>query len=203
MKNTDPRVDAYIAKAADFAKPVLRHLRKLVHEECPEAVETIKWGMPSFVLDGKILCGMAAFKAHCTFGFWNREVRRGLRRDGSGEDAMGDLGRIAGLADLPPAADLRRGVRKAAALIRTPAPARTPRPRKTARALPIPADLAAALKKSPKVKAAFDAFSPSHRNEYVEWITGAKRDETRAKRLATALAWIAQGKSRNWKYETC
>ena len=199
----DQRVDAYIAKSADFARPVLRHLRKLVHEECPEALETIKWGMPSFVLDGKILCGMAAFKAHCTFGFWKREVRRALGRDESSGEAMGDLGRISGLADLPSAAVLRRGVRKAAALIRRPAPAGAPRPRKPARALPVPADLAAALRKRPKAKAHFEGLSPSHRNEYVAWITEAKRDETRAKRLATALECLADGKHRNWRYESC
>jgi len=204
VKTTDPRIDAYIGKSAGFAKPVLRHLRKLVHEECPEAGETIKWGMPSFVLDGKILCGMAAFKAHCTFGFWNRDVRRAFRQSGAkADEAMGDLGRITSLAELPPPADLRRAVRRAAKLIRTPAPARAPRPRRQARALPVPPDLASALRRNRRAAATFQDLSTSRRNEYVEWITDARRDETRAKRLATALEWLADGKSRNWKYETC
>ncbi len=204
MKKADPRVDAYIARSAPFARPVLQHLRALVREACPEAEETIKWGMPSFVLNGKILCGMAAFKAHATFGFWQRGMTAVLASDGRGaSDAMGSLGRITGLADLPSDAAMRRYVKKAAALTLAPAAGRAPRPRKPARALPVPADLAAALMRNPAAKKAFEEFSPSRRNDYVEWITEAKRDETRAKRLATAIEWLAEGKARNWKYETC
>ena len=204
MKKTDPRVDAYIAKSAPFARPILRRLRGLVRTACPQAEETIKWGMPAFVLDGKILCGMAAFKAHATFGFWRRELRQAVGPRGSkADEAMGNFGRIGSLADLPSDAAMRGYIRKAAALTLAPAPGRTPRPRKPARALPVPADLAAALRKNRAASSAFDGFSPSRRNEYVDWITEAKRAETRATRLATAVAWIAEGKSRNWKYEKC
>jgi uncharacterized protein YdeI (YjbR/CyaY-like superfamily) len=204
VTKSDPRVDAYIAKSAPFAKPILRHIRALVRGACPEAGETIKWGMPSFVLDGKILCGMAAFKAHCTFGFWNRDVRRAFRQRGAeADEAMGDLGRITALDELPPAADLRRAVKLAASLIREPAPARTPQARRRARALPVPTDFAAALRKNAKAKAQFESFSPSHRNEYVAWITEAKRAETRVRRLATAVEWLSEGKHHNWRYESC
>lgn len=204
MKKTDPRIDAYIAKSAEFARPVLRHLRALVHEACPEAEETMKWSSPSFLHNGKILCGMAAFKAHATFGFWHKEMATVLGKDGaSADEAMGSLGRITSLADLPSDAAMRHYIRKAASLNESEAPGR-PRPaRKPAAALPVPGDLAAALKKSKAAAATFEGFSPSHRNEYVEWITGAKREETRAKRVATTLEWLAEGKRHNWKYEKC
>jgi len=204
MKNTDPRVDAYIAKSADFARPVLRHLRKPVHEGCPGAEETLKWSAPAFLHGGRILCEMAAFKAHCTFGFWHKEMAAVLGSDGErAGEAMGSLGRITSLDDLPSDAAMLRYIRKAAALNDSGAPGR-PRPAaKPAKARPVPADLAAALKKNRKAAATFEGFSTSHRNEYVEWITEARRDETRAKRLATALEWLADGKHRNWRYESC
>jgi uncharacterized protein YdeI (YjbR/CyaY-like superfamily) len=204
MPKTDPRIDAYIAKSAEFARPILRHLRKLVHEACPEAEETMKWSHPTFIYGGKILCGMAAFKAHGTFGFWHREMEKVLRKDGArADEAMWSLGRITRLADLPSDAAMRRYIRKAASLNESDAPGRPQPARKPATPLPVPADLAAALKKNRTAAATFEKFSPSHRRDYIEWITGAKRDETRAKRLATTLEWLAEGKSRNWKYENC
>ena len=204
MAKKDPRVDAYIAAAAPFAKPILRHLRKVVHEGCPEIEETIKWGMPSFVLDG-IVCGMAAFKAHATFGFWNEKaVSKALGQNvGKAEkEAMGQFGRITKRSDLPSAAALRKMVRIAAALDRSGV--RAVRGKKPRRAeLSVPPDLAAALRKHARARTTFEAFAPGHRRDYIEWITEAKREETRAKRLATTLEWLAQGKRRNWRYEKC
>jgi len=201
---TDARIDAYIAKAAEFARPILKHLRALVHEACPGAVETMKWSHPSFLHNGKILCGMAAFKAHAVFGFWHKEMPEVLGKDGANADeAMWSFGRITNLADLPSDAAMRRYVRAAAKLNESDAPARPRTARKPATALPVPADLAAALKKNKAAASTFEGFSPSHRNDYVEWITGAKRDETRAKRVATTLEWLAEGKRHNWKYEKC
>ncbi len=204
MKNGDPRVDAYIAKSSGFAQPILRHLRKLVHEACPDVEETLKWSMPSFLHGGKILAGMAAFKEHCTFGFWHQEMVAVLGPDGDKEStAMGSLGRITSLEDLPSDRKLLGYIRKAAALNESGAPAR-PRPaRKTAAPVEAPKDLAAALKKNKAAAATFEKFSPSHRREYVEWITEARRDETRKKRLSTTIEWLAEGKPRNWKYENC
>ncbi|MCM3876354.1 MAG: YdeI/OmpD-associated family protein [Thermoanaerobaculia bacterium] len=204
MKNTDPRVDAYIAKSAPFARPILTSLRAAVHAACPEAEETLKWSCPSFVTNGKILCGMAAFKAHATFGFWHQGMTDVLGEDGGKADtAWGSLGRITGVGDLPPAKTLRVWIRKAAALNASDAPSR-PRPaRRPAAPVAVPPDLSAALKKNRKAAATFESFPPSHRREYIEWITEAKRDETRQKRLATTLEWLAEGKARNWKYENC
>ena len=204
MKNTDPRIDSYIEKSADFAKPVLRHLRELVHEACPDAEETLKWRSPSFTYRGRIMCGMMAFKQHATFGFWHKGMEEVLEKGGDkGDEAWGSLGRLTGLADLPSDKALLEYVKTAARLNESDAPAR-PRPaRKPAAPAPVPADLAAALKKNRKAAATFEKFSSSHRRDYIEWITEAKRDETRAKRLATTLEWLAQGKSRNWKYENC
>ena len=199
---TDARIDAYIAAAAPFARPILRHLRKLVHAGCPDVVETIKWGHLSFEHSGKILCGIAAFKAHATFGFWHREMEQIITRDRGGvEGAMGLMGRIASLADLPDDKTMLRYIKTAVALLDSGKPARPPpKPKKP---LPVPADLAAALKKNKKAAAAFEGFPPSHRRDYIEWITEAKRPETRATRLATTIEWLSAGKRRNWKYENC
>jgi uncharacterized protein YdeI (YjbR/CyaY-like superfamily) len=201
-RTTDPRVDAYLERAAPFARPILRHLRTVVHKSCPVAEETLKWGHPSFTYHGKILCGMAAFKAHCTFGFWHAQMTKMLQRDFKvTATAMGHLGRLEKLADLPPDRTLRAYIQRAAELLDAGVPARKrPKPKPEAK---VPPDLAAALKKSKKAAATFTGFSPSHRREYIEWITEAKRDETRASRLATTLEWLAQGKPRNWKYLNC
>ncbi len=204
MKNTDARIDAYISKAAPFAKPILRQLRKLVHEVSPEVEETMKWSSPTFVHRELILCGMAAFKEHCTFGFWHQGMTAVLGPDGDkAPTAMGSLGRITSLDDLPSAAKLASYIRTATALNESDAPAR-PRPaRKPAAPVAVPKDLATGLKKNKAAATTFCALSPSHRKEYVEWITEAKRDETRQKRLATTLEWLAEGKTRNWKHENC
>ncbi len=203
-RSRDPRVDAYLAKSAEFARPVLAHLRALVHEACPEATETIKWGMPSFEHAGRILCGMAAFKAHCTFGFWHQGMEKILGSHGDkAPAAMGSLGRITSRADLPRDAELKRFVRAAARLNESGAPARPPRPARPAKVPPVPADLAAALKKNAAAAKVFAAFPPGKRKDYIEWLIEAKRDATRQARLATAVQWMAEGKARNWKYEAC
>ena len=194
MVHIDPRVDAYIAKSADFAKPILTHVRALVHEACPDVVETMKWGNPSFDHHG-LLCSMGAFKSHCTVGFWKGELL-GLTREGG---SMGHFGRITSMTDLPAKSTLVKLVKQAAKLnedgVTVARPARAPRAE-----LQVPADLTAALKKNKKAMTAFQSFPPSHRREYIEWITQAKREETRQKRLQTAIVQIAEGKPQNWKY---
>jgi len=200
MGTTDPRVDAYIAKSADFAKPILEHLRQVVHGACPDVQETIKWGMPNFMHGGKILANMAAFKAHCAFGFWQRDAVAGTPKD---SDAMGQFGRIESLKDLPSKTQLSSLVKKAAALIDS-----GEKPVRAAKSPPkpppvAPEDLLAALARNAAARKTFEAFAPSHRREYIEWITEAKRPETRQKRLAQTVEWLAEGKSRNWKYENC
>lgn len=196
MPTTDPRIDAYIAKAAPFAQPILVHLRALVHATCPDVEESIKWGAPFFLYRG-LFCHMAAFKQHCAFGFWKWKQVVG---EDAPEDAMGQFGRIQTLADLPPEKTIVAYLRKAMALNEAGVPAAT-RARKTPRPeAEVPDDLAAALKKHAKARRAFEAFGPSHRRDYIEWIVEAKREETRAKRLATTLEWLAEGKPRNWKY---
>ncbi|MHA3795172.1 YdeI/OmpD-associated family protein [Sphingomonas sp. YL-JM2C] len=195
---SDPRIDAYIDRAAPFARPVLAHLRDLVGKSCPEAEETIKWGFPHFVLGGAILCSMAAFKAHVAFGFWQN--RRVTGEQAPEKDAMGQFGRIAAIADLPDPALLGDMIARAARLIESGEKA--PRPLKHARP-PVepPADLIAALGASPRAAATFEGFPPGQRREYVDWITGAKREETRRKRLDTTIAQLEEGKRLNWKYE--
>ncbi|RYD93799.1 MAG: hypothetical protein EOP61_22880 [Sphingomonadales bacterium] len=198
----DPRLDAYIARAAPFAQPILTHLRELVAKACPEGEEAMKWSSPSIVYRGKILCGMAAFKAHATFGFWqNRAVTAGHTPENT-ESAMGQFGRMTSLADLPDDATLTDMVHKAMALIdsgeKVARPLKHPKP-----PAEVPDDLAAALKASAGASATFEGFPPGQRREYIEWITGAKREETRKKRLETTIAQLEEGKRLNWKYERC
>lgn len=207
MKNaekTDPRVDAYIAGAAPFAQPILKHLRKLVHQEVPQAEETLKWRLPTFVLDGQILCGMAAFKAHCAFMFWHKDMEAVLGPVAeAAPTAYGNLGRVTSLEGLPSEKRMRGYLRKAAEIHASGVPAR-PRAKKASSApAKVPSDLAAGMKKNRAAAETFAKLPPSGRKEYIEWIIEAKRDETRKKRVATALAWLAEGKSRNWKYENC
>lgn len=196
MGTRDKRVDAYIAKSADFAKPILEYIRAVVHEACPEVEETIKWGFPNYQYKG-MLCSMAAFKEHCTFGFWKGSLVVDAA-DRRSDDAMGQLGRITKLSDLPPRKKLVAYVKKAREL--NDAGVKVVRKTKPKPALAPPADLLAALRKNKKAQAAFEGFPPSHKREYVEWIIDAKTDETRQRRLAQAVEWIAEGKPRNWKY---
>lgn len=198
MSHRDRRVDAYIAQSAPFAQPILERLRTLVHQACPEVEETLKWSMPSFQYAGGIVCMMAAFKQHVAFGFWKHALVMGA---GVERDGMGSFGKMTSLRDLPPKRELVALIRKAAALnaqgVKTPGPRQTgvPRPRPE-----VPADLAAALRRNRAAGASFEAFPPGRQREYVEWITGARRDETRQRRLAQAVEWLAEGKPRNWKY---
>ena len=198
MGKRDPRIDAYIERSADFARPILEHLRDTVHEACPQVEETMKWSMPHFMYEG-MLCGMAAFKAHCTFGFWKGALVLG-DSDGAAKDAMGQFGRIERISDLPPKRTLVALVRRAMQLneqgVKSPVRARTPKP-----PAEVPDDLSAALARNRKARATFEGFSAAQRREYVEWIAGAKREETRARRLATTLEWLAEGKPMNWKYQ--
>lgn len=194
---TDPRIDAYIAKAAPFAQPILAHLRQLVHAALPQAEETIKWSMPHFTHLGKNVAGMAAFKAHCSFAI-HGEGRQGA------EQGMGSFGKIASLEDLPSEAELKAKLQEAARRIDAQGRATTPRSKPAPKPeIPMPDDLAAELAQNSTARAAFDGFAPSHRREYLEWITEAKRPETRAKRVAQTVEWLAEGKKRNWKYEKC
>lgn len=193
---TDPRIDAYIAGRAAFAQPILARLRAAVHRACPEAEETIRWSMPSFSYKGKILAQMAAFKAHASFGFWHGEAAGDAARGG----AMGQLGRLTTLADLPDDAELDAMIRRAAALIDAGPPPRAATPKEPRAAPALPDALAAALEAA-GARAAFDALAPGCRREYLEWIAEAKRDETRARRIATTVAQAADGKSLHWKYQ--
>lgn len=196
MSKRDKRIDAYIAKSAGFARPVLNYIREAVHAACPEAEETMKWSSPMFMYHGTNMVGMAAFKEHCRLIFWQSELIAGA--DGA-QPNVEQIGKPASVAELPSKKQFASYIRQSMKRIDEGArPAKTG-PGRAAEA-EVPDDFAAALKKKPKARQAFEAFSPSHRREYVEWITEAKRADTRSKRIATAVAWIADGKSRNWKY---
>ena len=195
--STDPRIDAYIAKQADFARPILTWLRARMHAACPDVEETIKWSHPFFTRNGKPLANMAAFKAHAGFGFWDRADETG--KEG---EAMGQLGRITSLDDLPGAAEVEALVKAAVARmdagVKPPRATKGPKPE-----LEVPAELVEALAGDAAASATFDAFPPSCRREYCEWIAEAKRPETKAKRVVEAVGWMREGKRRNWKYENC
>jgi uncharacterized protein YdeI (YjbR/CyaY-like superfamily) len=195
---TDPRIDAYIARARPFARPILERVRAAVHRACPTVEETLKWGHPAFLYHG-ILCGMAAFKGHCAVNFWKGALLF-PNDDPRSAEAMGQLGRLTTVKELPSAAAfqslLKQAMRLNAEGVAVPKRRAAPRPELTE-----PDDLVRALKRSARARRTWEGFAPSHRREYVEWITEAKRDETRTRRLATTITWLEEGKRINWKYE--
>jgi uncharacterized protein YdeI (YjbR/CyaY-like superfamily) len=197
--NRDPRIDAYIANAAPFARPILEKVRERVHAAAPEAEETIKWSAPGFTVDGKILLMMAAFKAHAALNFW-RGQEIGDKSPKAG--AMGQFGQLTSVGDLPSDAEFDALIREGAELAKT-----APAPRKVKHEPKPPAELhpefAAALKANPKARQVLDGFPPSAQREYLDWIAEAKQDKTRAKRIADAIEWLGEGKRRMWKYEKC
>jgi len=199
MPVTDPRVDAYIAKSAEFAQPILLHLRAVIHAACPDVEETIKWGFPHFDYHG-MMCSMASFKAHCAFGFWKGELLL-AGEDDRGKEAMGQFGRITSVKDLPPKKTLTAYVKKAMQL--NEQGVKVARPKAAPRPLQVPDYFIAALEASPAAYEVFNGFSTSARREYCDWLTEAKTEATRNKRLAQAIEWIAEGKQRNWKYMNC
>jgi uncharacterized protein YdeI (YjbR/CyaY-like superfamily) len=202
----DPRVDAYIAAAAPFARAPMEHVREAMHAALPEVTEAIKWSHPFFLLDGRPFASMGAFKAHCSLGFWKGGRPVAEEAAGARDKAMGQFGRIESLADLPPAAALRKLIvaARAAWLAEKEEQAGAPPAPKAKRPLPtIPDDLAAALRAQAGARKRFDAFTPSQQHEYVAWIVEAKREATRASRIAQAAEWIAEGKTRHWKYQAC
>jgi uncharacterized protein YdeI (YjbR/CyaY-like superfamily) len=198
MGTRDPRIDAYIAKSAEFARPILVHLREVVHAACPDVNECMKWSFPHFEHQG-VLCSMAGFKRHCSMGFWKNALLV-ESADAKTAKALDKLGRITEVDDLPKDAELTRLIKKAARLnedgVKLPKKPQSKKPK----ALEVPDYFLAALKKNKKALAAFEKFSPSHKKEYVEWIVEAKREETRTSRIAQAIEWMAEGKSRHWKY---
>ena len=205
----NPKVDAYFGKARSFAQPILWHLRGLIHKGCPGVDETIKWSRPFFEYKGKILCNISAFNEHCSFGFWGEEIGAVLREAKVVQDGgMGSLGRITTLKDLPSDKQMLGFIRQARGFIdsgqyTSPIAARHKVVKAPKAPIETPEDFFAALKKNKAAAKVFDAFSPSCKREYMEWITEAKRAETREKRIVNAVELIAEGKQRNWKYQNC
>jgi uncharacterized protein YdeI (YjbR/CyaY-like superfamily) len=199
MAIRDPRIDAYIAKAAEFAKPILSHLRDVVHAACPEVEETMKWSHPHFMYKG-MLCSMVSFKQHCAFGFWKNALVLG--NSPQSKEAMGSFGRITKVGELPSKKVVTGYIKTAMKLndegVKAPA-----QPKKAPKEVVVPDDLADSLRANKKAFATFKKFSPSHKREYIAWITEAKSEATRSRRLATAIEWMAEGKPRNWKYMNC
>jgi hypothetical protein len=215
MGTRDARVDTYIAKMQPFAQEILQHIREVVHAACPQAEEAMKWSMPFFTYKGAPLCNMAGFKAHASFGFW---LGKQVLGDDAEEGAMGQFGKLTSVKDLPSKAVLTKHIKKAMALVDSgatlkrgddagnsggtgkAAPVKKAAQKKPA--VSVPPELSKALLRYPEAKAAFEAFTPSHRREYAEWIAEAKKPETKERRVQQALEMLAEGKSRNSKYAT-
>ncbi|MFN2437576.1 MAG: YdeI family protein [Chitinophagaceae bacterium] len=200
MTEKDPRIDNYISKSEVFAQPILKHLRQLVHKACPDVEETMKWSFPHFDYKGS-MCSMASFKNHCAFGFWKGSIMKdsdGVLHE-QGNSGMGSLGKIASLKDLPNDRTLIAYIKQAVQLnedgIKLP-----PRKKTEEKDLLVPPGLAAALRKNKQAQTVFEGFSPSHKKEYIEWITEAKTEATREKRIESAIEMLTEGKTRNWKY---
>jgi uncharacterized protein YdeI (YjbR/CyaY-like superfamily) len=199
MSTPDPRIDTYINKAAPFAQPIMRHIRRLVHKACPEVEETMKWGFPHFDYKG-VMISTAAFKAHCSLTIWKASLIRGLDEKDEGDSAMGQFGRITSISDLPDDETLLGYFREARRLndenIKVPQKPKDT----TGKELIVPECLFEALKENPLAAETWDKFAYNHRKEYVNWITEAKTEATRDKRLATTIEWLADGKTQMWRY---
>lgn len=200
----DERIDVYIEKSAEFAQPILNHLREIIHKAVPDIHETMKWSFPHFEYKKSILCSMAAFKQHCSFGFWLGSLMKDTENimKPIGETGMGQFGKIASIGDLPSKEIITQYIYQAVELIENGAKL----PKKlavTSQEIEIPSILVDALAKNDKAKVIFEKFSPSHRKEYIAWILEAKTEATRERRVVTTIEWLSEGKSRNWKYEKC
>ena len=202
MGKKEKIIDDYISKSADFAKPILNHLRELVHKTCPDVEEKMKWSFPHFDYKNEMMCSMAAFKQHCVFGFWKAAIMKDpvLVETAKSEVAMGHLGKITSLKDLPSNKTITAWIKEAMLLneqgIKLPAKAKPTNQKE----LVVPDYFTKALAKNKKAQQVFENYSYSHKKEYVEWITEAKTEVTRNKRMETALEWLSEGKSRHWKY---
>ncbi len=200
---TDPRFTAYLENAPVFARPILEHIRGLVQDVCPTVQETLKWSQPAFVYRGKILCIVGAFKAHCRLHFWSAEI---VLKAAQGVDKDGErVHRLTSVADLPDDKWMHRCLEAAMEFAESgePAPTRERKPGKPKAELPVPADFVALLKKAPAAKKFLEGLPPGQRKEYLAWIGDAKREETRVRRMATAVEWLGEGKRYGWKYEKC
>jgi uncharacterized protein YdeI (YjbR/CyaY-like superfamily) len=197
----DKRIDAYIAKSADFAKPILNHIRSLVHKACPEVEEIMKWSFPHFDYKAEMMCSMAAFKQHCAFGFWKASLMKdpALIENAKSETAMGHMGRITSLKDLPPDKKIIGYIKEAMKLNDEKIKVSKPKPA-AKKELVIPKYFTDAARKNKKAWETFEKFSPSNKRDYIEWVTSSKADDTRSRRIKQAIEWMAEGKPRNWKY---
>lgn len=201
MEKYSPKIDAYIEKSQDFAKPVLHYIREIIHEFCPDAEETMKWSFPHFIYKGKNLCAMASFKQHCTFGFWLEKEMKSMQEitQDIEKNSMFSLGKIAQVGDLPSKSQLKKAIKEAMELTDMGVTMKKAPPSKIE--MEIPDYFQRALEAQPKAKEIFEKASPSFRKEYIAWVTEAKTEATRDKRLEQSLEWIAEGKGRNWKYQ--
>lgn len=203
MGAKDKRIDAYIAKSQDFAKPIMEHIRKLIHKTCPDVTETIKWGMPSFEYKGPFI-GFAAFKKHFALGFWKSAIMKdnNVLMGEKAKGAMGNLGKIESIEDLPKDAVLVKWIKEAKKLNDEGVKIdKKEKPKHKRKEYTMPDYFQKVLNRNKKAKSTFDNFAPSHKREYLEWICEAKAEETRNKRMETAIEWLTEGKSRNWKYQ--
>ncbi|MBL3550103.1 MULTISPECIES: YdeI/OmpD-associated family protein [Chryseobacterium] len=201
MEEYSPKIDAYIEKSQDFAKPILHYIRETVHECCPDAEEAIKWSFPHFLYKGKNLCAMASFKQHCTFGFWLEKEMKTMQQmtQDIEKNSMFSLGKITKVEDLPSKPQLKKAIQEAMELTDMGVTMKKAAPSKTE--MEVPEYFQDALLANGKAWDVFEKASPSFRKEYITWITEAKTEATRNKRMEQALEWIAEGKGRNWKYE--
>lgn len=201
MEKHIAKVDEYIEKSPDFAKPILQYLREIIHEACPDAEEAIKWQFPTFMYKGKILCSITAFKHYCSLGFWLHQEMKTLQEieTSAEKSSMFSLGKVTRLEDLPSKPQLKRAIREAMELTDMGVTMKKAPPSKIE--MEIPDYFQSALDARPKAKEIFEKASPSFRKEYIAWVTEAKTEATRNKRLEQSLEWIAEGKARNWKYQ--
>jgi uncharacterized protein YdeI (YjbR/CyaY-like superfamily) len=197
-----PAIDEYINKSEEFARPILLHLRKIIHLACPDVEETIKWSFPNFEYKGQILCSMASFKKHCSFGFWlgaeMEDPENILNKVGNTN--MGNFGKIINHNSLPDDNIIIKYIHEAMKLSESGTKKKTSKI-KDKKSLEIPVYIIEFIEKYPKAKVVFNNFSNSCKKEYVQWIEEAKQVSTKLKRLEKAVSMMEEGKEFNWQYK--
>ncbi|KAF2080744.1 YdeI/OmpD-associated family protein [Flavobacterium sharifuzzamanii] len=201
MENYNKDVTAYIAKMADFAKPILNHLREVIFSACPEAEENIKWGTPHYSYKGDHLVMMGGFKQHCSFSLYKAELMKDAEIQASVKAGkkFGYMDKIKDLSELPSKEKLTAYIKEAMVFNENGTAKPKPVKEKSTAEVVAPKEFVDALKKDTKATEIFESKSPSFRKNYIIWIADAKTDETRNKRISQSLEWIAEGKDRFWQ----
>lgn len=199
MSNHNKKVDEYIFKMADFAKPILTHLRQIIFETCPDVEEDIKWGIPHYGYKGDHLVMMAGFKQHCSFSLYKAELMKDkmIQESVKAGKKFGYMDKVKDLSELPNKKVLTAYIKEAMEL--NSSGISKPKVVKEKVEVVAPKEFIEALEQDKIAFSVYESKSPSFRKNYIIWIADVKTDETRQKRITQSLEWIREGKDRFWQ----